>query len=43
MNLLLDTPILLWHLADNPKLKLEASGLIENETHNKFLSIVGLS
>ncbi len=42
MNLLLDTHILLWHLADDPKLSLEASALIENETHNKFLSIVSL-
>lgn len=42
MNLLLDTHILLWHLADNPKLSLESSALIENETHNKFLSIVSL-
>jgi PIN domain nuclease of toxin-antitoxin system len=42
MNLLLDTHILLWHLADDPKLSLETSALIENETHNKFLSIVSL-
>lgn len=42
MNLLLDTHILLWHLADNPKLSLKASALIENEAHNKFLSIVSL-
>lgn len=42
MNLLLDTHILLWHLADNPKLSLETSALIENATHNKFLSIVSL-
>ncbi len=42
MNLLLDTHILLWHLADNPKLSLETSSLIENEAHDKFLSIVSL-
>lgn len=42
MNLLLDTHILLWHLADNPKLSLEASDLIENDAHQKFLSIVSL-
>lgn len=42
MNLLLDTHILLWHLADNPKLSIETSALIENETHTKFLSIVSL-
>lgn len=42
MNLLLDTHILLWHLSDNPKLSLENSALIENEAHNKFLSIVSL-
>ncbi|WP_432741756.1 type II toxin-antitoxin system VapC family toxin [Methylobacter sp. G7] len=42
MNLLLDTHILLWHLADNPKLSFEASDLIENDDHQKFLSIVSL-
>ncbi len=42
MNLLLDTHILLWHLADDPKLSLETSSLIENEAHDKFLSIVSL-
>jgi PIN domain nuclease of toxin-antitoxin system len=42
MNLLLDTHILLWHLADNPKLSLDASDLIENNAHQKFLSIVSL-
>lgn len=42
MNLLLDTHILLWHLADNPKLSLEASALIEEPTHQKYLSIVSL-
>jgi PIN domain nuclease of toxin-antitoxin system len=42
MNLLLDTHILLWHLADNPKLSLEVSDLIENDAHQKFLSIVSL-
>lgn len=42
MNLLLDTHILLWHLADNPKLSLETSALIENDVHNKFVSIVSL-
>lgn len=42
MNLLLDTHILLWHLADNPKLSLETSALIENESHQKFFSIVSL-
>lgn len=42
MNLLLDTHILFWHLADNPKLSLETSALIENESHQKFLSIVSL-
>ncbi len=29
-------------LSDNPKLSLETSALIENEAHNKFLSIVSL-
>jgi len=33
---------LLWHLADNPKLNLEISLLIENESHIKYLSIVSL-
>ncbi len=42
MNLLLDTHILLWHLADSPKLSLETSALIENPAHQKFLSIVSL-
>jgi PIN domain nuclease of toxin-antitoxin system len=42
MNLLLDTHILLWHLADDTKLSKQTSGLIENEANNKFLSIVSL-
>lgn len=42
MNILLDTHILLWHLADNPKLSLETSALVENPVHQKFLSIVSL-
>ena len=42
MNILLDTHILLWHLADNPKLSFEASNLIENEANQKFFSIVSL-
>ncbi|MFM8341735.1 MAG: type II toxin-antitoxin system VapC family toxin [Methylomonas sp.] len=42
MNLLLDTHILLWHLADDIKLSKQTSGLIENEANNKFLSIVSL-
>ena len=42
MNLVLDTHILLWHLADNQKLSLEYSAIIENEKHQIFLSIVSL-
>ena len=42
MNILLDTHILLWHLTDNPKLSLEASAVIEDESHQKFFSIVSL-
>jgi PIN domain nuclease of toxin-antitoxin system len=42
MKFLLDTHILLWHLADNPKLSLETSRLIENKANQKFLSIVSL-
>jgi len=41
MNLLLDTHILLWHLADSTQLSLETSALIENEANAKFLSRVG--
>lgn len=42
MNLLLDTHIFLWQLADDPKLSLETSALIENPIHQKYLSIVSL-
>ncbi len=42
MNLLLDTHILLWHLADDTRLSKQTSGLIEKEANNKFLSIVSL-
>ena len=37
MNLLLDTHILLWHLADSTQLSFETSALIENEANAKFL------
>ncbi len=40
MNILLDTHILLWHLADNPKLKKEHSGLIEDSANNIFFSVM---
>jgi len=42
MNLLLDTHIILWHLAGNSKLSLENSAMIESDAHNKYLSIVSL-
>lgn len=42
MDFLLDTHILLWHLADNPALDGKISELIEDERHQKFFSIVGL-
>ncbi len=37
MNLLLDTHILLWHLADDSKLSLKTSALIEESIHQKYL------
>ncbi|MDM8523121.1 type II toxin-antitoxin system VapC family toxin [Desulfococcaceae bacterium HSG8] len=42
MNILLDTHILLWHLADNPKLKPEHSELIEDTANSIFFSVVSL-
>ena len=42
MSYLLDTHILLWHLADNAKLSQETSALIEDQSKQKFLSIVSL-
>lgn len=42
MNLLIDTHILLWHLADNPRLDIKISECIENNDHKKFFSIVSL-
>lgn len=42
MNILLDTHIFLWHLMDNPKLSFDISAVIENDTHQKFVSIVSL-
>jgi PIN domain nuclease of toxin-antitoxin system len=42
MNILLDTHILLWHLADNPKLSREQSAAIENPKNQLFFSIVSL-
>jgi len=39
MNLLLDTHVLLWHIAGNPLLTVESSQIIEDPRHAKFLSI----
>ena len=42
MNILLDTQVFLWHIEDNPLLKLEDSRIIEEPSHTKFLSIASL-
>lgn len=42
MNILLDTQVFLWHIADNPLLKPEDSKIIEEPLHAKFLSIASL-
>ena len=42
MNILLDTHILLWHLKDDPKLEIRYSKIIENEGHEKYLSVASL-
>jgi PIN domain nuclease of toxin-antitoxin system len=42
MNILLDTPILLWHLTDNPRLSREYSAAIEDPKNQLFFSIVSL-
>ncbi len=42
MKILLDTHILLWHLADDPRLEISKSELIENSSYSKYLSIISL-
>lgn len=41
-DILLDTHILLWHLADNPRLSREKSALIEDPQNRKLFSIASL-
>lgn len=42
MNILLDTQILLWHLNDDPRLKISYSKVIEDASYTKYFSIVSL-
>ena len=42
MNIILDTQILLWHLNDDPRLKISFSKAIENASYMKYFSIVSL-
>ncbi len=42
MNILLDTQILLWHLNDDPRLKISLSKAIEDASYTKYFSIVSL-
>jgi len=42
MEILLDTHILLWHLADNPRLKKAKSKIIEDPKNKIFYSIISL-
>ena len=39
---MLDTHILLWHVADDPRLSLVQSALIANPQHRKFVSVASL-
>lgn len=42
MKLLLDTHTLLWFIAGSPELSLSARNLIEEESNEKFVSIVSI-
>jgi len=42
MNILLDTHILLWHLKDDPRLKIGFSKIIEDASYTKYFSIISL-
>ena len=42
MKLLLDTHILLWALADDPKLPIKARSMIEDEKHDVYFSLLSL-
>jgi PIN domain nuclease of toxin-antitoxin system len=42
MDILLDTHILLWHLADDPRLPKSYTKLLNDPRNRKFLSIVSL-
>ncbi len=42
MSIILDTHMLLWHLADDPRLKISHSRIIEDVSHTKYFSIVSL-
>lgn len=42
MRLLLDTHVLLWFMANDPKLSLQAKTAIENPSHERWLSPISL-